>query len=143
MPTMPPPGMPPIDPSSLAGGGMPGGGPGMPPPSPPPPGGPLGAQTSMGLAALDKLQNKQPSGEAHLQQVRKALDLAQQLISAVLPSVAQWEPKVAKDLHVIGRQIADARINLTKEQEPAPPPEGLMGGMMGAMPGSFPPTPGG
>ncbi len=84
---------------------------------------------ALGLSALDRVLQRDPSGELALEQIRRALELSQTLLAAVLPMVTAWNPKVAKDLHVIGRQIADARMNLSKEDEPGPPPEAMMSGM--------------
>ena len=137
--------------SAMGGLGGPGGGAGMPPPPgampggmPPglqgpgggmPPG--LGDTARMGLAALDRLANKEPMGGPQaIQQIKQALELAQKLIAATLPMVGQMNAQTAKDLHIIGRQIADARLNLDKEDGVGPPPEMLMMGMQGTgMPG--------
>jgi hypothetical protein len=83
----------------------------------------------MALSALDKMAPRAASGQLSLERVGKALDLAQRLIVSALPQVSQWNAKMAKDLHVIGRQLADARINLTKEDEPGPPPASLLMGL--------------
>lgn len=134
---MPIPGMPPMPmPPPPPMGGMP---PGGAPPGAPGGGAPPGLNplAQMGLSAMDRLTNREPSGKAGLEQVKQALTLAQQLISAVLPMVDQWDPQVSKNLHVIGRQIADARIDLTKDKEPGIPPELLMG-MGGPGPGPSP-----
>jgi hypothetical protein len=85
----------------------------------------------LGLHALDRLASNEPSGGLALEKVGRALDLAQQLIVATLPLVSQWNAEVAKELHVIGRQIADTRINLSKENAPAPPPAELLMGVEG------------
>lgn len=87
----------------------------------------MDATAQMALSALDKLAPREPSGQLSLERVGKALDLAQKLIVAALPQISQWNARLAKDLHVIGRQLADARINLRKEEEPGAPPEALLG----------------
>src|SRR2546426_1174907 len=107
MPGMPPPGM---------GGGPPGGGmPGLPGQPPPPTGAPgpgqgmpipgLDQMGQMGLTAIDRLMHREPNGQTSMMQVKEALKLSGQLIAAVLPLIQQWDPKLSKDLHVIGRQI--------------------------------------
>ena len=100
-----------------------------------PPG--LGDTARMGLAALDQMANKAPmGGQNGVQQIKQALELAQKLIAATLPQVQTMNAQTAKDLHIIGRQIADARLNLDKEDGVGPPPEMLMMGMQGTgMPG--------
>lgn len=121
-----PGGLPPEMMAGLLGGG---GGPGGPPTDP---------TAQMGLAALDRLTTQEKSGELSLDRVKQALELAQKLIVASLPMVSQWNAKMAKELHVIGRQVADARINLTKESDVGPPPEAMMMGIQGTgLPGGF------
>jgi hypothetical protein len=82
----------------------------------------------MALQALDQLAPRQPAGLMSLQRVKQALELAQRLIALTLPFTQQAHPQVAKDLHVIGRQIADARLNLGKEEAPeaGPVPQNLL-----------------
>lgn len=108
-------------------------GPAMPTPptpgAPGVPGAPVDSTAQMALSALDKLAPRDASGQLSLERVGKALDLAQRLIVSALPQISQWNAKMAKDLHVIGRQLADARINLNKEEEPGAPPEALLMGM--------------
>lgn len=100
-------------------------------PSAPPNMAALGDVGMQGLSSLDRLANKDPNGRLALEQVKKALNLAQQLIGAALPHITQMNPQVAKDLHVIGRQVADARLNLDKEDELGMPPEALMMNIQG------------
>lgn len=127
-------------PNGLLPGMMPEGGDMMGPPGLPgaPPGGTFPSATPnmdptarLALAALGRLSPMEPSGEVALSRVRQALELAQKLIVTALPHISQWNAKMAKDLHVIGRQLADARINLTKEEEPGPPPEALLSQVQG------------
>ena len=121
--------------AAMGGMGAPPPMPGAPPGGGPPPG--LGDTARMGLAALDRLANKEPvGGPQAIQQIKQALELAQKLIAATLPMVGQMNAQTAKDLHIIGRQIADARLNLDKEDGVGPPPEMLMMGLQGTgMPG--------
>lgn len=109
-------------------------GPSMPmPPTPGAPGapfqGPMDSTAQTALSALDQLAPRAASGELAMERIGKALDLAQRLIVSALPQVSQWNARMAKDLHVIGRQLADARINLKKEDEPGPPPASLLMGL--------------
>lgn len=118
-------------------GGMPpggGGGGGMP-------GGPEGGQNpmaEMGIAALSGLNPKQANPTAGLAKVEEALKLAYQLINSALPQVSQWNPKAAKDLHAISKQLLAAQMDLKKEGQPGPPPP--MMGMGGGMPAGGTPT---
>ncbi|MDR7543643.1 MAG: hypothetical protein QN120_05265 [Armatimonadota bacterium] len=124
-------------------GQAPGGGPAQPAPGPagpgpaapaaPPPGLlglPAGGPplSRLSLAALGQLAPAQPAGQMGLQRVKQALEFAQRLIALTMPYVQTANPQVAKDLHVIGRQIADARLNLFKEgeEEAGPPPQNLL-----------------
>lgn len=93
------------------------------------PGAPMDSTAQMALSALDKLAPRAANGELSLERIGKALDLAQRLIVSVLPQVSQSNAQMAKDLHVIGRQLADARINLRKEDEPGAPPASLLMGL--------------
>lgn len=122
--------------------GLPPGAPMTPPPGMPPgmgaggpanlPGAEIDPLAQMGLSALDRVSRREPHGRLALEKVRKALELAQQLIAAVIPQVNSMDPATAKDLHVIGRQIADARINLDKrDEEGGPPPEALLSSIQG------------
>lgn len=125
MPPMPMPGgMPPGMPPMGAPGGMPGmpGGGGMPPM-------PDDPTQQMGMVALDRLMNKPPSGQIRMQRVIQALQMASKLVAAVLPEVAETQPKTSKNLHIIGRQIADAILTLQEDNEPGPPPENLFAGL--------------
>ncbi len=130
---MPPfqfPPIPPDSPGPMGGMSPPSGAmpiPGMPGTPPGPPG--LDQTALIALSALDQLAPREASGAAALDRVKKALELAQKLIVTSLPQVSQWNAKMAKDLHVIGRQLADARINIEKSEEPGPPPEDLISGI--------------
>lgn len=144
--------MPPLNPAimqmlaSLGGPGGPGGAPGGPPMGMPagpggPPGGapPLGVDQigQEGMDALDGLVNTQPSGEQRLERVRNALDIAHKIILACLPIVGTENMDMSKQLHVLGRQLADTRMNLSKENEAGPPPEAMLGGISGTgLPGT-------
>lgn len=144
--------MPPLNPAlmqMLAGlGGAAGPGPGPaagPPPGPGmgmpsmgggPPGGapaPMGLDNlgQEGMDALDGIVNSQPSGEARLERVRTGLDVAHKIILACLPLVGTENMDMAKQLHVLGRQLADTRMNLSKENEAGMPPEAMLGGIQG------------
>ena len=138
--------MPPMNPAMLQmlaslGGGPGGGNPlagGMPPvggppggaPPPPPPMG-LEALGQEGMDALNGLVNREPNGELGVERVRKALDMAHQLILACLPVVGTQNMDMSKQLHVLGRQLADTRMNLSKENEAGLPPESMIGGITG------------
>lgn len=119
-----PPGAPPM------GGGMPGmGGPGGDP------------QQDMALSALDQLNPKSANPTQALTQVEGALKMAHQLIMAAFPQISQWNPKLARDLHTIGRQILSTQLELSKETTPQSPPDMGMGGspgMQGLPPGQGP-----
>lgn len=127
--------------SGLAGG--------TPSPAGPPPGLPATPPNpeqehlaKLGLAALDDMANRDTqNGAVAIQQIKRALDLAQRLIAATLPQISSrgLNPQVYKDLHVIGRQIADARLNLEKEPELGAPPEALLMGLSGTgLPSTLP-----
>jgi len=109
---------------------MPPGGPGMG--APPMPDDPT---AQMGLAALDRLTTKPAEGRLRLQRIVQALQLASKLIAAALPDVAETKPQVSKDLHIVGRQLADAIINIQQETELNQPPENLFAGMGAGLPG--------
>ena len=115
------PGMP-----GMAPGGMPGG---APPPGMDPGG--LGALGQEGMDALDMLVNKEPNGELGVERVRKGLEVAHQIILACLPIVGVQNMDMAKQLHVLGRQLADTRMNLSKENEAGLPPEAMISGISG------------
>lgn len=125
--------------AGAAGGpGVPGAPGMMPPGAAGPAAGGADATGQMAMAALDQLSPREASGKASVERVKRALELAQKLIIAALPQVGQWNAQMAKDLHVIGRQLADARINLTKEAEPGPPPEAMIAGIGNTgLPGGF------
>lgn len=110
------------------GGGMP---PGMPPGGPNLPGIGTDPQSQGALAALDQMSPKSPNPTQALQKVEEALKLAHQLIMSVFSQVSQWNPKVAKDLHTIGRQLVSTQMDMKKEQQANAPPPDL--GAMGAM----------
>lgn len=112
------------------GGEMPPGmGMGVPPPMPADP------TAQMGLAALDRLTTKPAEGRLRLQRIIQALQMASKLIAAALPDVAETKPQVSKDLHIVGRQLADAIINIQQETELNEPPENLFAGMGAGLPG--------
>lgn len=92
----------------------------------------------LSLAALGQLAPAQPAGQMGMQRVKQALEFAQRLIALTMPYVQTANPQVAKDLHVIGRQIADARLNLFKEggEEAGPPPQYLLSAETG-VPGTI------
>lgn len=110
---------------------MPPGGGGMPGAMGMPGGGGENPMVEMGMSALDGLTNRQPNPTVAMQKVEEALKLAHKLVMAALPQINQWSPKLAKDLHTIGRQILVTQLELQKDQPPQLPPE-LMAGMMGA-----------
>lgn len=83
----------------------------------------------IGLLALDRLLNKPAQGTLRLQRIVQALQMASKLIAAALPDVAETKPNVSKSLHIIGRQIADAILEIQQEASPEPPPEALFAGM--------------
>lgn len=93
--------------------------------------GPLGPLGQEGMDALDSLVNSQPSGELRLEKTREGLDIAHKIILALLPFVGTENMEMSKQLHTIGRQIADVRINLAKENEAGMPPEAMIGGITG------------
>lgn len=104
-----PPGMPP------GMGGMMGLGGGMPPPD-----------QDAALAAMSDLQKPVNPTEA-LNKVTSALDKANKLLEMCLSSVSQWNPKLARDLHAISKQILTAKLDLNSEQPIGPPPDLMMG----------------
>lgn len=120
---MPPAGMPPM------GGGMPG------------MGGPQDPGQEMALSAMDQLNPKSANPTQALTKVEEALKMAHQLIMAVFPQISQWNPKLARDLHTIGRQILSTQLELSKETTPQAPPDMGMGGspgLQGLPPGQGP-----
>ncbi len=123
-PPGPPMGGPPM---GLPGGGPPMGGPG----GPGMPG--LDRTAQLGLAALDGLANQDRSGAVSVDRIKNGMSLIQRLISAILPQINArgLNPQVYKDLHVIGRQVADAQLNLEKMPEPGPAPESFLMGVQG------------
>lgn len=136
--------MPPLDPrmlqmfASMGGPGGPGGAPmGGPPPGPMGPGmggrPPLGIEQlgQEGMDALGALSNKEPSGELRVERVREALNVIHQLINACIPEVGIENMDLSKQLHGVGRQIAQIRINLSQENEAGMPPESMLGGIQG------------
>lgn len=107
---------------AMEGGAQPG-----TPPSVPMEGSP---SFSNGMAALNQMNPGGDSAETTaLTKVDEALELAHKLVMNCLPIVNQWDPKLAKDLHTVGRQLVDTRINLHKETPPELPPAMLSGGM--------------
>lgn len=150
--------MPPLNPAvmqmlaSLGGPGGPGGAPGGPPgmpagPGPMPmgmggmgPGGPPGGAPpplgvdrlgQEGMDALDGLVNTQPNGELRVERAREGLDVVHKIILALLPIVGAENMELSKQLHTIGRQVADVRINLSKTNEAGTPPEAMLQGIQG------------
>lgn len=146
--------MPPMDPSALMqmlaslGGGPAGpGGPGGPPPGLPGPGGPppgaMGAGPQPpgpispalgqeGLDALNDIIGGQPNGEVRVDRAKQGLDVVHRIINALVPIVGIENMELSKQLYTIGRQVADVRINLNKQNESeAPPPEKMIGGISG------------
>lgn len=124
--------------ASLGPGGagpMPPGNPGMGPAPMPtgPGGGPPGlAQVGQeGMDALGSLMNRPPSGELRVERLREALDIAHKIILACLPLAGTENMDMAKQLHVLGRQLADTRMNLSKENEAGMPPESMLSGISG------------
>jgi hypothetical protein len=90
------------------------------------------------MDALDQVTNSQPSGEMKVEKVDNALSMAHQLILAVLPLVGTQNMDLSKQLHILGRQLADTRMNLSKENGAGTPPEAMIGGISGTgMPGRF------
>jgi hypothetical protein len=85
---------------------------------------------SDGMAALQQMN---PGGDANettaLTKVDEALELAHKLVMNCLPIINQWNPKLAKDLHTVGRQLVDTRLNMHKETPPELPPAMMSGGM--------------
>lgn len=146
--------MPPLNPAimqmlaSLGGPGGPGGPGGMPPDGgmpmggPPPgvPAGPAGGAPPLagmgqigqeGMDALDGLVNGPQNGELRTERAREGLDVVHKIILALLPVVGAENMELSKQLHTIGRQVADVRINLSKENEAGVPPESMIGGIQG------------
>jgi hypothetical protein len=81
------------------------------------------------MAAMDQLtpgQGQNPSKA--MQKVEEAMTLAHKLIMSVLPQVENINPKVAKDLHQIGRSLLALKIDVKKDMPVGPPPE-LMAGL--------------
>lgn len=119
-------------------GGMPmmgGGPPGMP--AGPAGGDPLGQIGQEGMDALDGLVNGAPNGELRTERAREGLDVVHKIILALLPIVGAENMELSKQLHVIGRQVADVRINLSKENEAGVPPEAMISGVRGTgLPGA-------
>lgn len=106
---------------SLPGADMGGGG--------PMPGMGGGPGANLAMSAMDKLipgQGKNPTQT--LSKVDEALTLSHKLIMAVLPQVENINPKVAKDLHQIGRSLLSLKLDVKKEMPVGPPPE-LMAGL--------------
>lgn len=117
--------------AAMMGGGAPGG---MPGPGMPGPGMPGDVQSNplfqMGMAALNGAAPGNQSNETTaMQKVEQALDLAHKLVMNALPLVGQWNPKLSKDLHTIGRQIVDTKLAIQKETPPQFPPAMLSGGV--------------
>jgi len=112
MPGMPMPGMP----------GMPGAGPGAP-------GGgdPFAANPDLALGAMMDLTPKSGNPTQAITKVSKALDQMHKLAMLILPQVSQWNSKLAKDIHALSKQILTAKLDLTKEQQPGPPPDLMLG----------------
>lgn len=145
--------MPPIPPeimeammSSLGGVGGPGGfapGPGGGFPAPPPGAGPGGFPSAppspppteldmvgqQGLSALDSLGGMEPNSEVRIETTRKVLDTIHKMVLALMPTIGIDNMDLAKQLHIIGRQVADVRINLSKQNEAGIPPEAMIGGI--------------
>jgi len=127
----------PMDAMAMMGGG--GGAPGGP-------GAMMGGGSPMGdpmgddaLAALSQINPKPANPTQAVQKVEEALDLCHKLVMSCFPQVSQWNPKAAKDLHTIGRQILATKMELKKETPPQPAPSMGMGqGMMGLEPGGMP-----
>src|SRR6266850_2564219 len=127
-------------------GGMPPGGGGPGPGGMPPMGGGMPGMggpdpaASMSISAMDGLLPKSPNPTEALSKVDKALQIAHDLVMACLSNVGQWNPKLQKELHSIGKSLLAAKMDLKKEEERfAPPPSMGMGtgGPMG-LPSSAP-----
>jgi len=111
---------------------------GGPQPSPPMPDVANNPMMGAAMGALDDLMPKSPNPTQAIAQVDQALKLAHELVMRVIPQVSQWNSKLAKEMHVIGKQLLTAKMDLKKEQGPqGPPPALMMGdptGLMGAPP---------
>ncbi len=120
---MPPqvPGMPPM--------------PGMPMPGPmgagaqgaPGAGDPFAANPDLALGAMAELTPKNVNPTQALTKITSALDKMHKLAMLILPQAMQWNPKLAKEMHSIAKQILAAKLDVTKEQLPGPPPDLMLG----------------
>lgn len=86
-----------------------------------------------GLDALNDLIHGQSSPDVKIDRVNNGLEVVHQIINALVPIVGIKSLELSKQLYTVGRQIADVRINLNKsyEEENAPPPESMIGGISG------------
>jgi len=115
------------------GGPMPSAGgvpPGMPGPGGPP-GGALGALGQEGMDALNGLNNRPPIGELRVERTREGLELIHKIILSLASNAGTDSMELSKQLFTIGRQVADMRVNLNKENEAGLPPESMIGGIQG------------
>lgn len=121
------PGMPP--PGGMPGGPMPPVG-GAPAPGPPPR---IGADVlgQEGMDALNGLTNRPPSGELRVERTREGLEVVHKIILALASVAGTDNMELSKQLFTIGRQVADMRVNLSKENEAGIPPEAMLGGIQG------------
>lgn len=115
----------------MAGPGPMPAGPMGPPGGAMPPSGGMGSLGQEGMDALDGLVNSQPSGELRTERAREGLDVVHKIILALLPIVGAENMELSKQLHTIGRQVADVRINLSKTNEAGIPPEAMLQGIQG------------
>lgn len=114
-------------------GGPPPPGGGMPPGGPQPPGPISSALGQEGLDALNDLIHGQSAPEVKVDRVNNGLEIVHQILNALIPVVGIKSLELSKQLYTVGRQVADVRINLNKqyEEENAPPPESMIGGISG------------
>lgn len=110
-------------------------GPGASPMGGPGPGG--NPMADMALSALDGISPKSPNPKTALDRIEEGINIAHRVVQSILPQVQSFNPKIAKDLHGIGRQLMSLKLDLHKERPVSPPPAMMMGGMAGALgPGS-------
>ena|SRR2546428_1336256 len=116
----------PID--ALMGGGMPGmATPGMDQ-------NPMAGQA---MSAMDSLMPKSPNPTAAVQQAEQTLGEIHKLVMGLIPTISQWNQKLAKELHSIAKSVVAAQMDLKKENQGPmgmPPMMGMSPEAMGMPP---------
>lgn len=82
----------------------------------------------MGMQALEGLSPKSTGANQALDKVDEALRTAYKLVAVCITQVNQWSPEVAKELHMISKQLLQTQIKLKEERPPEIPPDLLMDG---------------